>query len=45
MSEKCEEFLVNQQFGFRKNKGTVDAMFILRQLMELGKGKKSQSSL
>jgi len=27
MSEKCEEFLSNQQFGFRKNRGTVDAIF------------------
>ena len=34
MTEKTESFLRPSQFGFRKNRGTVDAIFIVRQILE-----------
>ena len=35
--EKTEVFTSNTQFGFRPKKGTVDAIFIVRQIMEKAK--------
>lgn len=37
MKPKLELFMSRSQFGFRPGKGTVDAIFILRQLMEKAK--------
>ena len=37
--EKTEAFSSNTQFGFRPNKGTVDAIFVVRQIMEKAKEK------
>ena len=35
--EKTEVFTSDRQYGFRPNKGTVDAIFIVRQLMQKSK--------
>lgn len=37
--EKTEMFTSNSQFGFRRGRCTVDAIFIVRQIMEKAKGK------
>ena len=32
--EKTEDYLSKSQFGFRAGKGTVDAIFVVRQIIE-----------
>ena len=34
MTNRTEAFLRESQFGFRRNRGTVDAIFVVRQIME-----------
>ena len=40
IDDNIDTHLSKQQFGFRKKRGTVDAIFIVRQIME--KAKKHQ---
>ena len=40
MNTKVESKLRNSQFGFRSGKGTVDAIFVMRQIIEKAKEKK-----
>ena len=34
MTARAESFLRQSQFGFRKSRGTVDAIFVFRQILE-----------
>ena len=43
IKQKSEKFTKENQYGFRPNKGTVDAIIIVRQIIE--KGKRTQSEL
>ena len=37
IKQKSEEFTKENQYGFRPNRGTVDAIFIVRQIIEKAK--------
>ena len=37
MNKTVESFLKESQFGFRQGRGTVDAIFIIRQVIEKAK--------
>ena len=40
IKQKSEEFTKENQYGFRPNRGTVDAIFIVRQIIEKAKERK-----